>query len=64
MKNSGTGPAKSLGIIEMPRPHFLAVALGLLGALGEGIANLLDAWPLKIVLDNRVLDGQNPQPKT
>jgi hypothetical protein len=47
----------------MPRPHFLAVALGLLAALGEGIANLLDPWLLKIVLDNRVLDGQNPQPK-
>ena len=63
MKNPGTGPAKSLGIIEMPRPHFLAGDLGLLAAPGEGIANLLDGWPLEIVMDNRVLDGQNPRPK-
>ena len=26
--------------------------MGLLAAVGEGIANLLDPWPLKIVLDN------------
>jgi len=26
--------------------------LGLLAAIGEGVANLLEPWPLKIVLDN------------
>jgi subfamily B ATP-binding cassette protein MsbA len=34
------------------RPHFKLLALGLLGVIGEGIANLLEPWPLKIVLDN------------
>ena len=33
------------------------MTLGLLAAVGEGVANLLDPWPLKIVLDN-VLRGR------
>jgi subfamily B ATP-binding cassette protein MsbA len=52
MENRAAGPVKTLGITEMLKPHFPALALGLLAALGEGIANLLDPWPLKIVLDN------------
>lgn len=33
-------------------PHSKALAAGLLAAIGEGIANLLEPWPLKLVLDN------------
>jgi ATP-binding cassette, subfamily B, bacterial len=48
--------AKSSGqkvtIRELLRPHHKALALGVLAAVGNGIANLLGPVPLKIVLDN------------
>ena len=35
------------------------IALGISAAVGEGIANLLDPWPLKIVLDNVLRSRQS-----
>jgi ATP-binding cassette, subfamily B, bacterial len=43
---------KSLKITDLLRPHFKILTLGLVAVIGEGIANLLQPWPLKIVLDN------------
>ena len=37
---------------ELLGPYSKALAAGLLAAIGEGIANLLEPWPLKLVLDN------------
>jgi subfamily B ATP-binding cassette protein MsbA len=42
---------KRLRISELLRPHWGALAIGLLAVAGEGAANLLEPWPLKIVLD-------------
>ena len=39
-------------IFDLLRPHRKALLLGILVAVGEGIANLLEPVPLKIVLDN------------
>lgn len=39
-------------IAEVLKPHSRALAFGLLGAIGETLTNLLEPWPLKIVLDN------------
>ncbi len=47
-----SGDRKLLTIGELLRPHVRALALGTIAAIGEGIANLLEPWPLKIVLDN------------
>ena len=44
-------------IRDLLAPHTKALTFGLLAAVGEGIANLLEPWPLKIVLDN-VLRGR------
>jgi len=44
-------------IRDLLTPHSKALTFGLLAAVGEGIANLLEPWPLKIVLDN-VLKGR------
>ncbi len=44
-------------IRDLLAPHSRALTLGLAAAVGEGIANLLGPWPLKIVLDN-VLRGR------
>jgi len=43
---------KSLTIKDLLKPHSKILALGLVAVLGEGVANLLQPWPLKIVLDN------------
>src|SRR5438105_7507631 len=49
-----TEPPRKLTITYLLRPHRKALALGLIAVIGEGIANLLEPWPLKIVLDNVV----------
>ena len=41
----------------MLKPHLGSLSLGLLGVIGEGVANLLEPWPLKLVLDD-VLRGR------
>src|SRR3954469_3753216 len=43
---------KSPKIVDLLRPHGKAILLGVAAAIGEGIANLLEPVPLKIVLDN------------
>ena len=40
-----------LDLIDLLRPHTKALVFGLLAVVGEGVANLLEPWPLKIVLD-------------
>lgn len=48
----------SFKITDLLKPHWRALATGLLAVIGEGVANLLDPWPLKIVVDN-VLKSQS-----
>jgi ATP-binding cassette, subfamily B, bacterial len=43
---------RRLSIRSLLRPHAAALALGFLAIAGESIANLLQPWPLKIVLDD------------
>ena len=43
---------KRLTIRTLLRPHVGALLLGLLAVIGESAADLLEPWPLKIVLDN------------
>ena len=50
-------PRRPATIRDLLGPHTKALLLGALAAIGEGIANLLEPWPLKIVLDN-VLKSQ------
>jgi subfamily B ATP-binding cassette protein MsbA len=42
---------------ELLKPHTRAVVAALLAGAGEGVANLLEPWPLKLVIDN-VLKNQ------
>jgi subfamily B ATP-binding cassette protein MsbA len=48
---------RKLTIRELLRPHARSLVLGVFAAVGEGIANLLEPWPLKVVLDS-VLKGK------
>ena len=45
-------PLRKTTIQELLRPHKKALVFGILAAAGDGVANLLDPVPLKIVLDN------------
>jgi subfamily B ATP-binding cassette protein MsbA len=47
-------PAKSsrLKIAELLRPHWMALSLALLAVIGETVTDLLEPWPLKIIVDN------------
>jgi subfamily B ATP-binding cassette protein MsbA len=42
----------SLKIIELLRPHWKALSLALMAVIGETVTDLLDPWPLKIIVDN------------
>src|SRR6266571_1473557 len=42
------------GIWQWLRPHWAALSLAFLAAVGETIADVLQPWPIKIVLDNVV----------
>jgi ATP-binding cassette subfamily B protein len=43
---------KGFKLTSLLRPHLKLLVIGFLAVLGEGVANLLEPWPLKIVLDN------------
>ena len=49
---------RKLSIMELLRPHRRQLWLGLVAIVGEGIADLLEPWPLKIVLDD-VIPGNH-----
>ena len=46
------GKARDLTISTLLRPHWKALAAGMLAVTGGSIADILQPWPLKIVLDN------------
>ena len=52
------GKLKPLTITDLLRPHSKALAVGVLAVIGEGAADLLQPWPLKIVFDNVLQAGQ------
>src|ERR1700733_10855496 len=39
-------------ITQLLKPHSKMLLVGFLAVAGEAVANLLEPWPLKIVLDN------------
>jgi subfamily B ATP-binding cassette protein MsbA len=50
-------PLRKITIADLLRPHFKSLIGGILAVIGAGIANLLEPWPLKVVVDN-VLKSQ------
>ena len=50
--------SEAFGIATLLRPHWRAVSLGFLAVLGEIAADLLEPWPLKMVIDY-VLQGKH-----
>jgi len=52
---------RRLSIRDLLTPHWAALSVGLLAVAGESAANLLQPWPLKVVLDN-VLRSKGSHP--
>lgn len=45
-------PLKKVSIKALLKPHIVTLTLGFLAVTGVSVANLLEPWPLKIVLDD------------
>lgn len=43
---------RKLRIIDLVRPHWKALTIALVAVLGETLTDILDPWPIKIVVDN------------
>jgi len=44
--------SNKLKIVDLLRPHWTALTLAFLAVLGETLTDVLEPWPLKIVVDN------------
>ncbi len=52
--------SKAVSIIDFLRPHWKALTLALLAVAGQAATDLLEPWPLKIVLDYLLQSKQPP----
>jgi len=60
-KPSAIRPSGRLKITEVLRPHWKALMIAMIAVLGETVADVLDPWPIKIVIDNLLLSKKLPQ---
>jgi subfamily B ATP-binding cassette protein MsbA len=47
-----SAPARTLRIVNLVRPHWKALTIALVAVLGETLTDILEPWPIKIVVDN------------
>ncbi|MFL6277907.1 MAG: ABC transporter ATP-binding protein [Blastocatellia bacterium] len=52
---------KKVRITQLLRPHWPALVLAFIAVLGETLTDLLEPWPLKVVLDNVIGNKALPQ---
>jgi ATP-binding cassette subfamily B protein len=60
MTSQAAKKRKGPSIIDLLRPHWKALTLALLAVVGETVTDLLEPWPLKIVLDNLLQSKRLP----
>jgi subfamily B ATP-binding cassette protein MsbA len=51
-KASRPGQPKKLSMVSLIRPHWKALAVALIAVLGETASDVLEPWPIKIVIDS------------
>src|SRR5947209_6083661 len=44
--------SRRLTIVDLLRPHWKALTIALVAVLGETLTDILEPWPVKIVVDN------------
>jgi ATP-binding cassette subfamily B protein len=54
-------PAGKLRAVQLFRPHWKKLALALAAVFGETLADVLEPWPIKIVIDNVVQSKRLPE---
>ncbi|MGD0581082.1 MAG: hypothetical protein ABSC08_19435, partial [Bryobacteraceae bacterium] len=60
MTSQAGGNPRRLRIVDVLRPHWKALTLALVAVAGETATDLLEPWPLKIVLDNLLQSKRLP----
>ena len=59
-KPPAAGSSRKLRITDVVRPHWKALTLALVAVLGEALTDILEPWPIKIVVDNIQRSGKLP----
>jgi ATP-binding cassette, subfamily B, bacterial len=54
--------SRKLRIIDLVRPHWKALTIALAAVLGETLTDILEPWPIKIVVDNILQAKKLPAP--
>ncbi|HEV2576031.1 MAG TPA: ABC transporter ATP-binding protein [Acidobacteriaceae bacterium] len=55
MPTEANSPRRTITVMGLLRPHRKALWLGLLAIAGESVADVLQPWPLKVVLDDVIV---------
>lgn len=53
--------SRKLRIMDLVRPHWKALTIALVAMLGEALTDVLEPWPIKIVVDNIQHAGKLPK---
>lgn len=53
---------RKLRIIDLVRPHWKALTIALVAVFGETLTDILEPWPIKIVVDNILQSKKLPEP--
>ena len=51
---------RALRIVGFVRPHWKALTLALVAVLGETVTDVLDPWPIKVIVDNMLQSKHLP----
>ncbi len=54
-------PAGKLRVVQLFRPHWKKLALALAAVIGETLADVLEPWPVKVVIDHVLQSKRLPQ---
>ncbi len=49
---SSRSPLGALRVVDLVRPHWKALTLALVAVAGETLTDVLDPWPIKLIVDN------------
>ena len=51
-----------MSIGRILRPHWKALTLALVAVVGETLTDILDPWPIKVIIDNVLRAKALPEP--
>ena len=60
-ENPASKTLRKLRIIDLIRPHWKALTIALVAVLGETLTDILEPWPIKIIVDNVLQSKHLPE---